>query len=546
MVRMLPRCLPSIQAVVLAAAWLVAPTTGAAEDAPQASSIRVTLAFEGEAVRVVSARESLESFDSRTSLSGTDVSVEAIGSTPHTTAIADPRRRHADYLAADGSPTGRIVEQGRGYAVVQVALGTQSLRVQAPGLDTTASLPAPTSLPGLGDAPRAAGECEVHTLRDSGPSDSRQDIVFLAEGYLEGDLQPFLSDVDRVLDRLNSFEPYSRYSSFVNVHAVFVASAEAGADHPEAEPATEVDTALNCSYGAFGVDRILGCDAQAVLALAGEAPGDDVRMVLVNDEAYGGSGGQDYAVTFTGPLMEPVAAHELGHTDAFLADEYHSDATWPGGGPDYANCSRFSNQQGWQEWIDAATPDVGSFTGCTFRDWYRPTREGCLMNVLEADYCVVCREQVVRSIHAHIPALIEAKSPDISDYIPLTALSEVTLSVDVIEPVDEPLYVTWSWVERDEILAEGAGLDTLEVGALDLADGPWTIEALVEDRTPWVLSDPFRLMEDRAVFFVNVSPTGDDDDDDTTEDGDGCGCSGGESAAALPLLAALGFRRRLT
>jgi len=547
---MRPRCPPSILALLVAAAWVFAVPAAHADSPGAPPSIRVVVTLDSDHdPRAVSVRESLESLDSRAATPGADVRVEAlVDDVLHTTWIADPRRRHADALDAAGDPVGGIVTRPSGAFAVHVPPGTADLRIVGPGWTSEVALPRPEPLPSStpGTVPRDPGEIEVVTLRDSGPPEARQDVVFLAEGYLEDELQVFLADVDRVLARMGEMEPYGRYLPFLNVHAVFIGSVEAGADHPEAAVPTSVDTALGCSYGAFGIDRLLDCDAQAVLALAGEAPGDDVRLVLVNDDAYGGSGGQDYAVTFTGALMEQVAVHELGHTDAFLADEYTSGASWPGGGPTYANCSRFSNEQGWQEWIDADSPGVGSFTGCLWTDWYRPTRDACIMNVLEADYCVVCREQVVLAIHSHIPDLILSRSPDTDDYIPLTALSEVTLSVELLEPADEPLHVAWRWVERDEILAEGPGVDTLALEALDLEPGPWTIEAQVEDRTAWVVSDPFRLLEDRATFFVDVSDTGGDDDDDSgDDDGDGCACEQeGGSAAALPLIAALGMRRR--
>jgi len=550
--RMSPRCPTPIPLVAALSTVALLGVAGPAEAGGAARSVRVVVAVtEGGVSSIVSARESLESLDVLDSTHGTDGTIEAVGpSGTHRLRFADPRRRHLDTLSPAGAAEGRVAFRPDGAFVVHVPLDATELRVTGLGDAAAIPLPRPAELPPESEVvPRDPGEIEVVTLRESGPPDARQDIVFLADGYLEGDLQVFLADADRVLARMEEIEPYGRYLPLVNVHAVFIGSVEAGADHPEAEPPTFAETALGCSYGAFGIDRLLDCDAASVLSLAGEAPGDDVRLVLVNDDAYGGSGGQDYAVSFTGPLMEPVAIHELGHTDAFLADEYESGATWPGGGPDYANCSRYSNQQEWQAWIDADSPGVGSFTGCTWSDWYRPTRDGCIMNVLEEDYCVVCREQVVLAIHRHIPDLIVGRDPDTSDYIPLTALSEVTLSVDVLEPADEPLYVTWRWVERDEILAEGPGVDSLVVSALDLERGPWTITALVEDRTPWVIEDPFRLMQDRVSFFVDVSDTGGDDDDATGDDddaGDGCTCPETEpaSAAVLPLIAAVAFGGR--
>ena len=456
----------------------------------------------------------------------------------------------SDYSALEGGPVRRTT----GTTPVFLPLHARELRVRDGAAETRVALPAAAPLPsvGLGRTPRDLGEIEVVTLRDSGPPESRQDLVFLAEGYLEGQLQTFLADVGRVLDEMGAMEPYVRYMPFVNVHAVFVSSAEAGADHPELDPAVEVDTALDCTYGAFDVDRIIDCDAEAVLLLAAEAPGEDVRVVLVNDDTYGGSGGENYAVAFTGEQMEPVAIHELGHTDALLGDEYHAAAPYPGFGADYVNCARRSDEQGWQPWMDIGSPGVGSHPGCMWEDWFRPTDRGCVMHVLDADYCVVCREQVTKAIHTHIPALIEGRSPADDDVVELAGTTGARLSVSVLVPAGEPFYVVWTWVEQDQVLAEGPGLSEITLQAGDLEDGLWTVEAFVEDRTDWVLDDPFRLLQDRTSFFVDVSvDAGDDDDSANPSDGTGCameGCSAQVAAdpasTAAIFLLPLAFRRR--
>ena len=523
-----------------------------ADDAPAARSVRAMIRVaDGGPAAVIDVRESIEPPDARRGLASQGLEVWAGADT---FSVADPRLRHVDRLAADGTLEGGPVRRAAGTTVVFLPPHTRELRLHDGAAEARVSLPPAAPLPAADHrrTVRDLGEIEVVTLRDSGPPESRQDLVFLAEGYLEDQLQTFLADVGRVLDQMGAMEPYVRYMPFINVHAVFVGSAEAGADHPELEPAVEVDTALDCTYGAFDVDRIIDCDAEAVLLLAAEAPGEDVRVVLVNDDAYGGSGGENYAVAFTGEQMEPVAIHELGHTDALLGDEYHAAAPYPGFGSDYVNCARRSDEQGWQPWIDIGSPGVGAHPGCMWEDWFRPTDRGCVMHVLDADYCVVCREQVTKAIHTHIPALIEGTSPA-DDVVELDGTAGATLSISLLVPAGEPFHVVWTWVEQDEVLAEGPGLSEITLQAGDLEDGLWTIAAFVEDRTDWVLDDPFRLLQDRASFFVDVSVEAGDDDDDSgnPNDGSGCapaGCSGSiadvpASAAAIFLLP-LALRRR--
>jgi hypothetical protein len=547
----------TLQIALLLGSLVGSASLARADDDVQARSLRVVLRVDDTGtVSIVSARESLESLDSRTIETGDALVVETVTATgaTHRTASVDPRLKHVDFATPDGTLSGGIVRRTHGLTVMHIPMEAASsgLTATVSGTITSLRLPRPSPLPNSVASPRDPGEIQVVTLRSSGDPAARQDIVFLAEGYLDDQLERFLDDVERVLDRMEEVEPYVRYLTLVNVHAVFVGSVEAGADHPEADPPLEVETALNCTYGAFDIARLIDCDPILVVALAGEAPGEDVRVVLVNDDAYGGSGGADFAVVFTGPLMESVAIHEMGHSDALLADEYSYHRPYPGFGSDSVNCARFSNERGWQDWIDVESPGVGSFDGCSWTDWYRPTDQACLMNVLDVPYCVVCREQVVKAIHTHIPNLIEGQSPPPNEFVELTALSSVTLSLDIPDLSDGALHVVWEWVEREEELAAGLGVSELTIDALDLAPGEWTIEARVEDRTEWVLDDPFRLLEDRVTFFINVSETGDDDALDDDDDGEACenracddGCSATDPGAAmLPIALVLGIRRR--
>ncbi len=114
--------------------------------------------------------------------------------------------------------------------------------------------------------------------------------------------------------------PWKEYAGLLNVSLIHVVSHEDGADNGTA--GTMRDTALDASFGCFGVDRTICFKTTKVLAVAAEAvPHSDQLVVLVNDAKYGGSGGVIAALS-TNVNAPEILIHELGHSLSGLADEY--------------------------------------------------------------------------------------------------------------------------------------------------------------------------------------------------------------------------------
>ena len=219
---------------------------------------------------------------------------------------------------------------------------------------------------------------------------------------------------------LASIEPYERYIDFLNIWALFLPSEASGADHLELDPPTQIDTALGCHYGAYGIDRLIDCDADLVLTAAAHAPGEDVRIVLVGDDTYGGSGGAQFAVASTGPDMPEIVAHEMAHSDGGLADEYSYGIDSQGWDYEFPNCSSDASTTPWEHWVEAGSFGVDRFPECSYTDYYRPTNDACRMMQLGVPFCVVCRESLVRTIYRHEPELItSAPQSDISLFLGL-------------------------------------------------------------------------------------------------------------------------------
>ena len=163
----------------------------------------------------------------------------------------------------------------------------------------------------------------VYEASMTGDPHDRVDIVYLAEGYAAGDKDKFKSDVDRMTAALFAIEPYRSMRDRFNVRAVFRASADRGMDEPRQRSYKK--TVLSASFNAFDLDRYLLIEEDHLMHdIAAQVP-YDVLAVLVNSPRYGGGSiALDYCVsTVDHPASPQVLVHELGHSFAYLADEYY-------------------------------------------------------------------------------------------------------------------------------------------------------------------------------------------------------------------------------
>jgi len=500
--------------------FLALSTPGLAKE-NERGSLRVQLHWSHEGVEVHSVQPSREP-------------------SPDIASVAtDPRSRIAEHITNEGFWSGQPVSTGTGASVVHLPRGLKSSQVLA--AHRTLGIVELDVAQGDDFGSRGLAP-ELIAIRESGEPATRQDWVFLGDGYQETERGQFLADIENNLSYLENIAPYSRYLSLVNVWALFIPSPESGVDHLEADPPTYADTPLGCHYGAYGIARLIDCDADAVLEASSFAPGEDVRIVLVNDPTYGGSGGSEFAVAYNGEDMVQAVVHEMAHSDGRLADEYSYEVssdppTW---GTDFPNCSPSATDPPWVPWIHAESEGVGTFAACSYTDYFRPTDNACLMRELQDAFCVVCRESLVRTIYGHLDRLILEED---ADPIVLEDGDATTLEVITIEVFGEPLHFTWLWIQDEDqdvetteiLLAEGAGLDELTLSSDDLSPGTQTIVVRVEDRIDWMLTDHPESMTDERRFTLQVdagAPEDSDDDDSSV----GAGCQG----CAQPGLAPLG------
>jgi len=168
----------------------------------------------------------------------------------------------------------------------------------------------------------ASGDA-VFEVQLTGDPHGKVDFVVIAEGYTAAEKDKFKSDLDRMTQYLFSVEPYKGRKDRFNIRGVFRPSPEQAMDEPRQRIYKK--TILNASFNAFDLDRyMLIEDDHRMHEIAGQVPYDAI-IVLVNSKRYGGGSiGLDYCVTTVDhPTSPQVFIHELGHSFAYLADEYY-------------------------------------------------------------------------------------------------------------------------------------------------------------------------------------------------------------------------------
>jgi len=167
---------------------------------------------------------------------------------------------------------------------------------------------------------------EVWSILDSGPPESKVDLLILGDGYTAAELPKFRDEARRLVAKLFESPPFRERRSDFNVRAIDRASVDSGVDRPS--DGVYRRTALGVSYDIFGSERYaLTLDNRALRDVAAQAPYEFIE-ILINGEKYGGGGIYNlFATTVTrSGSAEYVFVHEFGHHFAALADEYYTSS----------------------------------------------------------------------------------------------------------------------------------------------------------------------------------------------------------------------------
>lgn len=417
---------------------------------------------------------------------------------------------------------------------LSAAVPSRLLRVDLPWPEGAVALrvagePVRTRLSASPPAPLPAGTA-LERVHGTGPSGRRADLVIVSDGYLPERREAFEQDVAAITDALLGLEPYTNYGEMLNVWQLYVPSNDASPDPGAGSGPGPNDTPFACAYDCTGIDRLVCCDEQAIIDAIDEvAPFADGVLLLIDSDTLGGSGGLNYAVSFTGTESERVASHELGHSLILLWDEYPYGTEGDPAGFISPNCSPEGEPVPWYHWMDDEHPEIGAFPTCSFSNWVRPTASSCLMNNLYDGYCPVCREHIVKVLHRKMGSrMVERAEPAEGSEVVLGPEQQLTFSVVAALPSHGVSY-EWS--------LDGVVLSTEPTLTLSGADQPLgELRLVMRDETPWVRHDPQLDLVDRLTWQVRYEGA----------PAQGCGCTsqGDFGWAWLGLLAPLGLRRR--
>lgn len=158
----------------------------------------------------------------------------------------------------------------------------------------------------------------------NGKPENKVDLVILAEGYTDREMDKFIEDAKRVTGYLFQEEPFKSEKTNFNVRAILTPSVESGTDIPGEN--IYKNTYFNSNFYTFDLPRYLTTtDMQKVYDAASVVPYDHI-YVLVNTERYGGGGFYNFlsVCTSNNELTKEVFIHEFGHGFAGLGDEYYN------------------------------------------------------------------------------------------------------------------------------------------------------------------------------------------------------------------------------
>jgi hypothetical protein len=171
---------------------------------------------------------------------------------------------------------------------------------------------------------RLAPAAKVWTLWESGPPESKVDLLLIGDGYTEAELAKFQADAKRLVGRMFALEPYKSRRGDFNVRAIAVPTAQSGVHNPRTGEMRR--TIVGTEFNVFDSERYaLALDNRGWRDVASAAPYDAIQ-ILINNRYYGGGGifNDHAAVAVDSGSADYIFAHEFGHHFAGLGDEYYT------------------------------------------------------------------------------------------------------------------------------------------------------------------------------------------------------------------------------
>lgn len=316
-------------------------------------------------------------------------------------------------------------------------------------------------------------------LVQNGNNSNRINIAILGDGFTADEQEIFENAAISSSAYLLNKSPFSEYRNYFNVYAVKVVSNESGAVHPGTAtdvnepliPVADPDTYFRSSFDVYGIHRLLYSfrENTVMSVLAANVPDFDIAYILVNSDEYGGAGGT-FAFSSLNFNANEIVVHELGHSFAGLADEY-----WYAPAGESPNKTQDGNPatNRWRNWLyDFGT---GIYPFEEDPTWFRP-HQTCEMRYLNAEFCAVCSEQIIETIHSLVSP-VDSFSPVNNETIQANA----DLQFEVVEVLPVPNTLVNQWVLNGSELPETG--TSLTISPDQLNPGINTLVFSVKDDT---------------------------------------------------------------
>lgn len=242
-----------------------------------------------------------------------------------------------------------------------------------------------------------------YLMKNGGPEECI-DVVIVAEGYTEAEVEQFYLDARTAMEAILGHKPFDRYKGSFNFVAVALTSQDSGVSVPGS--GEWKNTALKAHFNTFYMDRYLTTLRLKNLhdSLSG-IPYEHI-VILANTDTYGGGGiYNSYTLTTAGhPAFKPVVVHEFGHSFAGLADEYFYDDMfveyyYPETEPWEQNITTMKDFDAkWKDMLDAGKAELLEGAGYQSKGVWRGAQD-CRMHTNTADaFCPVCQRAISRLI----------------------------------------------------------------------------------------------------------------------------------------------------
>ncbi|NBP67113.1 MAG: T9SS C-terminal target domain-containing protein [Cytophagia bacterium] len=322
----------------------------------------------------------------------------------------------------------------------------------------------------------------VDTIFVNGNLQDQINIVFLSDGYQQMEMDKYITDVNSMLSSLFDQVPFKNYKNYFNAFAIRVPSQESGAMHPQnsADPdclgvpkVSTINNYFGSTFDYAGIHRLLAITKPGAAAsiLANQLPQYDLVFVLVNSPYYGGAGG-DIATSSTHNSASEISIHEIGHTFAFLADEYWAGSSYAAERPNLTQESNSSTIK-WKSWLNVN--GIGIYPHAESPTWYRP-HQSCKMRLLGNPFCSVCTENFVERIHSLTKPIISFEPKTINLDLENTDLQ---FKLFTLKPSPNTLKIEWK--KANTVI--GKNIESVTVPVSDFNSKITSITATVIDTT---------------------------------------------------------------